>query len=574
MMPTRPAVLSAELHAAIIRWKSQDPDPRTRDQLDRLTETAETGDEASALELTEAFAGPLTFGTAGLRGKIGPGPGRMNRVVVAQAAAGLAGYLVDQGEHGSKVVIGYDARHYSDVFAHDTAEILAGAGFSPQLLPQSLPTPVLAFAIRQLGCSAGVMVTASHNPRQDNGYKVYLGDGVQIVPPADAGVAAKITEVAAGSVMDLSRSDAITVVGPELLEAYLDRAVATVADATLDSRVELVYTPLHGVGGKVVPELLERAGFGRPLVATTQAEPDPDFPTAAFPNPEEQGALEPAYAFADEHKIVLVIANDPDADRCAVAVKRVDAAPGEPARRTTARASAGWQRLTGDQLGALLGDDALRRGVSGTYAASIVSSSLLSTMAAAHRQPFAATLTGFKWIARVPGLVYGYEEALGYCCDPAAVTDKDGMTALLRVVAIITALSADGRTLDDRLDEIDRTYGLHATNQFAVRVSNLSVISDAMARLRSQPPAALAGEPVRVVDLADGTDGLPPTDGVLLTGNSVRVVARPSGTEPKLKCYLEVRLSPPDSQDLTTARARAADTLVRLQAEMATALGV
>jgi len=558
MLPVGEPIMSPELRAAVNRWIAQDPDDRTRADLDRLVEAAEAGDRASLIELTDAFAGPLTFGTAGLRGRLGPGPGRMNRVVVGQAAAGLAAYLLEQGHANGRVVIGFDARHQSDVFARDTAEILTGAGMSALLLPAPLPTPVLAFAIKHLGCVAGVMVTASHNPREDNGYKVYLGDGVQIVSPADREISTKITAVAAGSITDLRRSDVYTTLGPEVTEAYVARASAPFAGQGERAGFSFVYTPLHGVGGAVVLDVLERSGFGRPPVAPAQAEPDPDFPTAEFPNPEEVGALDPAYAFADELGIDTVLANDPDADRCAVAVRTGD----------------GWRRLTGDQLGSLLGDDALCRGRTGTYAASIVSATQLQAMAAAHDQPYAATLTGFKWIARVPGLVYGYEEALGYCCDPAGVTDKDGITALLRVTAIATELAGSGRTILDRLDDLDRAYGVHSTDQLSVRVTDLSLIAEAMQRLRATPPTELAGEPVTVRDLAAGTDDLPATDAVLVEGSSVRVVARPSGTEPKLKCYLQVRASAIDSADLGAARAAAGARLSQVRDEMAAALGV
>ena len=558
MLPVGEPLVAPTLSAAIARWSDQDPDATTREQLVRLRSAAETGDEASLIELTDAFAGPLTFGTAGLRGRLGPGPGRMNRVVVSQAAGGLAGYLLDQGQAGGAVVIGFDARHSSDVFARDTAEILAGAGFSALLLPGPLPTPVLAFAIKHLDCVAGVMVTASHNPREDNGYKVYLGDGVQIVPPVDELIAAKIIEIAAASITDLPRSIDVTVLGPELIQAYAERAAAPFAGQGPRTGFDFVYTPLHGVGAAVVADVLARAGFAAPPVVPVQGEPDPDFPTAPFPNPEEPGALDPAYAFADELGIECVLANDPDADRCAVSIK-VDQT---------------WRRLQGDQLGSLLGEDALRRGTTGTFATSIVSATQLKTMAAAHDQPYAATLTGFKWIARAPGLAYGYEEALGYCCDPDAVTDKDGISALLRVAVLATDLAAQGQTLLDRLDEIDRRYGVHATDQLSVRVTDLGLITEAMQRIRSTPPSSLAGETVQVIDLATGSTGLPPTDGLLLEGPTVRVVARPSGTEPKLKCYLQVKVTPAESADLDTARADAHERLTRVRDEMATALGL
>ena len=556
MPEVEPRLSSHELEL-VAAWRAQDPDVATVTALDDLVLRAQAGDDDALAEVADAFSGPLTFGTAGLRGALGPGPARMNRVVVSRAAAGLAAHLVDHGHTGGKVIIGYDARYNSDVFARDTAEILAAAGFDAMIMDRSTPTPLIAFGIKHLGCVAGVVVTASHNPPQDNGYKVYLGDGSQIVPPADSEIAAAIARVAEGSVADIPRSDTYRTVGDELINAYLDRLTTLVPD---DAPRDLawVYTPLHGVGGALVEQALARTGFGPAQVVTEQAEPDPAFPTVAFPNPEEPGAIDLALARARRTDADLVVANDPDADRCAVAVADTD----------------GWRMLRGDELGALLGDDALRRGVTGTYACSIVSSSLLGRLAEAHGQPFAHTLTGFKWIGRVPGLAFGYEEALGYCCDPTAVADKDGVSALVRVLVLAAGLKAEGRTLVDRLDEIARTHGLHATDQLSVRVDDLQLITDAMARLRSAPPATLVGEPVTVTDLLADSAGLPPTDAIRLVGDSVTVVVRPSGTEPKLKCYLEARIGVAESQDLVAARTRAADLLAGLRTEMSAALGL
>jgi len=549
------ADLPAELGAAVASWTAQDPDPQTRAELERLVRARTQGDTAAAAELRDAFSGRLEFGTAGLRGRLGPGPHRMNRVTVGQAAAGLAGYLVAEGAGGGAVLVGYDARHGSERFARDSAEILTGAGFAVRLASAPLPTPVVAFGIRHLGCVAGVVVTASHNPPQDNGYKVYLGDGAQIVPPADRDISRRIEQVSRRSLADIPRAESYEMLGPELVEDYLDRVAALVApDAPRTLR--WVYTPLHGVGGAVVAGAVARAGFPPAEPVAAQAEPDPDFSTVAFPNPEEPGALDLALARAAAVGADLVVANDPDADRCAVAV---------PDAGT-------WRMLRGDELGVLLADDALRRGVRGTYACSIVSSTLLARLAAAYGQPFQATLTGFKWIARAPGLAFGYEEALGYCVDPGSVRDKDGIAALIRVLALAAELRAAGQSLLDRLDEIERRFGVHATDQLSVRVSDLGLITAAMARLRAKPPAELAGEPVEVHDLAAGWAGLPPTDGVLLVGGAVRVVARPSGTEPKLKAYLEARQAPAESQALGAARRRARATLGRLRADLAAVL--
>ena len=546
-----------ELTAAVTAWSAQDPDPDTRGELAGLLEQVDAGSTEALEHLTDAFSGRLEFGTAGLRGALGVGPNRMNRVVVAQAAAGLAAYLLDHGLGGGTVIIGHDARHKSDVFARDSAEIFAAAGFEALLVPVPTPTPVVAYGIGHFGCVAGVVVTASHNPPQDNGYKVYLGDGSQIVPPADAEIAARIEDVTRHDLANVPRRDAYTEIGDELVEAYLNRVVSLVpADAP--RALDWVYTPMHGVGGAIVAEAVRRAGFSGAEVVGEQAEPDPDFPTVGFPNPEEPGAIDLALALAEQTKADLVVANDPDADRCAIAAP-IDGA---------------WRMLRGDELGALLGDDALRRGVRGTYACSVVSSSLLAAMAGAHDQPFATTLTGFKWIGRVPGLAFGYEEAIGYCVDPQAVPDKDGISALVRVLTLAAGLRADGRTIADRLDEIATRYGVHDTDQLSVRVEDLSLIVEAMARLRADPPSTLLGQPVQVIDLAHGSDELPPTDGVLLSGSQVKVVVRPSGTEPKLKCYLEARVPLAQSVDLASDRRRARAMLVELRSEMSQALGL
>ncbi len=537
-------------------WRDQDIDPDTVAQLDTLIAHAEAGDQAARAELEAAFAGPLQFGTAGLRGPMGPGPARMNRVVVSQAAAGFGHWLVDNGCEGGRVLVSYDARFKSADMARDTAEILAAQGFEVLLTERATPTPVVPFGIGRLGCVAGVVVTASHNPPQDNGYKVYLGDGSQIVPPTDAEIADRIAEVAEQPVRTLPRSGEYTLVGDDLVQAYVEHAASLPAPGT-PREVSWLYTAMHGVGARVLEAAAARAGFPDPYVVAAQHDPDPAFPTVAFPNPEEPGAIDLALDLARAHGVDVVVANDPDADRCAAAAV-ID---GE------------WRMLTGDELGALLADDALRRGVTGVYACSIVSSTLLSAMAERHGQPFEATLTGFKWIGRVPGLAFGYEEAIGYCTDPESVPDKDGMTTALRLLTLTAGLRAEGLTLADRLDEIARTYGLHSTAQLSVRVADLSLISDAMARLRAAPPQVLLGEQVDVADLAAGGD-LPPTDAVELGGDTLGVVVRPSGTEPKLKCYLEVRSTAAESQDVRATRQLHAQRLAALKQEMAVALGL
>ncbi|HJY25967.1 MAG TPA: phospho-sugar mutase [Actinomycetes bacterium] len=532
-------------------WLAEDPDPDTRAELEALI----VADNRA--ELAERFAGRLEFGTAGLRGALGAGPMRMNRVVVIRAAAGVAAYVNSRG--GRAVVVGFDARHNSDVFARDTAAVLVGAGLRALVLPRPLPTPVLAYAIRHLGCDAGIMVTASHNPPQDNGYKVYLGDGAQIAPPTDAEISAAIDAV--GPLATVPRVDGWDTLDESVLEAYLDR-VAGLVPPTAPRELTMVYTPLHGVGGEVLVDALQRAGFAAPRVVPVQAEPDPNFPTVSFPNPEEPGALDLALEAAVIQDADLVLANDPDADRCAVAVPLPD--------------GSGWRMLTGDEVGALLGAWLLRTTVSsGTLAASIVSSSLLSTMAQRHDVDFAETLTGFKWLSRVEGLRYAYEEALGYCVDPAAVRDKDGISAATRIAEMAAALKADGRTLLDLLDDLAREYGLYATSALSLRVTDLAEIDAAMARLRATPPTSLGALTVTSVDdLALGSDDLPPTEGLRYRlAPHGRVVVRPSGTEPKLKSYLEVVLPVAPDDDLVALRAQATDRLSAISADLAAALG-
>ncbi|WP_449341879.1 phospho-sugar mutase, partial [Streptomyces aurantiogriseus] len=508
-------------------------------------------------ELAARFSGTLQFGTAGLRGELGAGPMRMNRAVVIRAAAGLAAYLKAKGEQNGLVVIGYDARHKSAEFAQDTASVMTGAGLRAAVLPRPLPTPVLAFAIRHLGAVAGVEVTASHNPPRDNGYKVYLGDGSQIVPPADAEIAAEIAAVR--SLDDVPRpTTGWELLDESVLEAYLARTDAVLAEGSPRS-ARTVYTAMHGVGKDVLLAAFARAGFPEPALVAEQAEPDPDFPTVAFPNPEEPGAMDLAFAKARETDPDLIIANDPDADRCAVAVKD----GGE------------WRMLRGDEVGALLAAHLVRRGARGTFAESIVSSSLLGRIAEKAGLPYEETLTGFKWIARVDGLRYGYEEALGYCVDPEGVRDKDGITAALLITELASELKEQGRTLLDLLDDLAVEHGLHATDQLSVRVEDLSVIARAMQKLREQPPTELAGLAViGAEDLTRGTDKLPPTDGLRYTLDGARVIVRPSGTEPKLKCYLEVAVPVASRDGLPAARAKAAELLTALRRDLAAAAGI
>ena len=536
-------------------WLAEDPDPATAAELAALLERVEAGDSGAAAELADAFDGTLQFGTAGLRGRLGPGSNRMNRVVVARAAAGLAAYLVANG--GGSVVIGYDARRNSDVFARDTAAIMAGAGLSAMVLPAALPTPVLAFAVRHLGCAAGVMVTASHNPPEDNGYKVYLADGSQIVPPADADISTCIGAV--GALNSVPRSEEYRILDDSLLDAYVARAVALLGAGPRE--VSAVYTAMHGVGGEVFMRAVEQAGFGAPAKVAAQFAPDGRFPTVSFPNPEEPGAMDLSLADARATSADVIIANDPDADRCAAGI----------------RYGGDYRMLTGDEVGALLAWWIAERGrrdgkpATGVYAQSIVSGTLLERIAADAGLGYATTLTGFKWISKVPGLRFGYEEALGYCCDPSAVKDKDGITASLLMLEMVAALKAEDRGPQDILDDLARKFGLYATSQLSVRVSDVSLISDAMARLREHPPVSLGGRDVAAMDdLEQGVDGLPPTDGLRFTLPDARVIVRPSGTEPKLKCYLQVIV--PVRGEMAEARAIADSELEALRADVAATL--
>jgi phosphomannomutase len=544
-----------DLAANARAWIAQDPDPVTRTELAALLAAAEAGDAPSATELAERFAGRLEFGTAGLRGELGAGPMRMNRVLVAQAAAGLAAFLLGRERTvagiGPSVVIGYDGRHNSRVFAHDTAELMQGAGVQAMLMPRALPTPVLAFSVRHLGASAGVMVTASHNPARDNGYKVYLGGadgGSQIVPPADAEIAAEIERIAAGSIAALPRSTEFGATPEAAVTEYIRR---TAALSTGPSRLKVVYTAMHGVGWETAAAVFDAAGFAPPVTVDAQLHPDPDFPTVAFPNPEEPGAMDLAFETARSVGAELVIANDPDADRLAVGVP-------------DAGADGGWRRLSGNEVGWLLGWQAARRVVAAAsdqhataLACSLVSSPALGAIARHYRLDFVETLTGFKWISRVGGLAFGYEEALGYLVDPDKVRDKDGISAAVEVIGLFTELAAARTTLDQHLVEFAESFGGYASSQISIRVSDLAQIGQTMARLRAQLPAQLGGIRVeRIDDFAEGFDHFPPSDLLRfhLEGGG-RVIVRPSGTEPKLKCYLDTVSQEGDG----AARLRAAE---------------
>jgi phosphomannomutase len=546
--------MDAALRGRVERWIADDPDPEAREDLRALLA------RGAEDELRTRFAHRLSFGTAGLRGRLGAGPSRMNLATVRRASAGLARYLLDAvpGAADTGVVVGHDARHGSARFAAEAAAVFSGAGLRTRRLPPLAPTPLLAFAVRHLGCAAGVMVTASHNPAHDNGYKVYLGDGAQISPPADVEIAAAFDAV--GPLAEVPHGDGGEQLGEEVARAYLDAIVAALP-ATDARELRIVYTPLHGVGAPLCMEALSRAGFAAPHVVAEQAAPDPDFPTAPRPNPEEAGVLDLAIAAAEGSDADVVLANDPDADRLAVAIPE----------------GGGWRRLHGDETGALLADFLLEhatRPAGALLVTTVASSTLLARMAAATGARFVETLTGFKWIMRAVAenpdrrLLLGYEEALGYAVSDV-VRDKDGISAAVVVAQLAAQEKRARRTLADRLDEIASRYGRHATEPVTIELEGADGAARReriMAGLRADPPRTLLGRRVTAVDdLREGARGLPPSDVLVLRADGARVVIRPSGTEPKLKAYLEVVVDGPD-------KAAAAVALGRLREEVAAAL--
>lgn len=526
---------TTELVAAAQAWLTQDPDPVTQAEATALLDRVAAAEPGAVEQLSEQFGQRLGFGTAGLRGALGAGPNRMNRVLVGQAAAGLAHYLLGRTAPGAQlVVIGYDGRVNSEVFAHDSAAICAGLGLRAVLLPRALPTPVLAFAVRHLQAAAGIMVTASHNPPQDNGYKVYLGGddhGSQIVPPADAQIAASIQNVAeTTSFAELPRGDFETA-DESVLDAYVAATAKLLQPGAV--RPRFVYTAMHGVGYETFMRVLNAAGYPRPEAVPEQRDPDGAFPTVAFPNPEEPGALDLSFALATREGVDLIVAHDPDADRLAVAIPEGN----------------GWRRLSGNEVGLLLGwrsaalaGRAAGDGApTGTLACSLVSSPGLRAIAEHFDLDFVETLTGFKWISRVPGLVFGFEEALGYLVNPSDVRDKDGISAAAAFLSQASAFASTGSNIAAQLDELVATIGCFASAQVSVRVSELSAIADTMTRLRTHPPTEIGGMRVdHIDDLSDGYAELPPSDVLRMwMADGSRVIVRPSGTEPKLKVYID-----------------------------------
>ena len=561
--------IDSDLTSRVQSWIEQDPDAVTKSQLTELFDAAQS-DQVALLELQDAFVAPLEFGTAGLRGALGAGPNRMNRVTVLQAASGLARYLVQQGFSNQKVVIGFDARYNSDVFAADTARVMSGAGLEPIVFSHVVPTPVLAFAIRHLDACAGVMVTASHNPPQDNGYKVYLGDGRQIVSPVDEQISKLIKTVT--DVREISLGTTGTQVSDDVVQTYtsLTSQLITSGPTTEAQRksVTSVYTAMHGVGWKTLQSVFGTAGFVEPIAALAQRDPDPAFPTVAFPNPEEPGALDIAIELAKQYSVDVLLANDPDADRFAAAIPDNDSE---------------WITLRGDQIGSLLGWWIIERAkltgtkISGTLASSIVSSMLLQSIASSAGLAYESTLTGFKWVSRVNNLTFGYEEALGYCVDSNNVSDKDGISAAAMFMEMLAHLKSQDKTIWQVLDELALSHGLHATDQVSVRVTSLDQVALTMAGIRNTPPTKFGGLQVRSIDdLAKGLGNLPKTDAVIfhLSGNDqiqkARVIVRPSGTEPKIKCYLEVVVS---GEDLGIAQQTADNELKRLAADAGPLIG-
>ena len=523
-------------------WLNQDPDQETRAELEQLLSQAKSGNAEAQAELTNRFDGRLQFGTAGLRGRLQAGSMGMNRVLVAQAAGGLAAYLKDYDKTPS-IVIGYDGRKNSDVFARDTAEIMAGAGIKAYLLPRKLPTPVLAYAIQYFDATAGVMVTASHNPPEDNGYKVYLGKengGGQIVSPADKDIAALIDKVAAGNIADLPRSQDFTILNDEIVDAYIAKTASLAKEPKAD--INYVYTAMHGVGYEVLSKTLAKAGLPQPHVVAEQVWPDGTFPTVNFPTPEEKGALDLAIKVAKENNAEFIIANDPDADRLAVAVPD---------------AQGNWKPLHGNVIGCYLGWYLAKQyhaqGKKGVLACSLVSSPALAEIAKKYGFDSEETLTGFKYIGKVNGLLFGFEEALGYLVDPDKVRDKDGISAAIVFLDLVRSLKKEGKTLADYAADFTKEFGAYVSGQISIRVSDLSEIGKLMSALRNNPPAEVGG--FKVATFLDHTKTDRQSDIlVFVLENGSRLIARPSGTEPKIKFYLDARGTDPKNADEVLAQ--------------------
>ncbi|WP_373767487.1 phospho-sugar mutase [Glaesserella sp.] len=518
-------------------WLNQDPDTETRAELEQLIQQAKAGVTKAQAELASRFDGRLQFGTAGLRGRLQAGSMGMNRVLVAQAAGGLAEFLKGYDKEPS-IVLGYDGRKNSDVFARDTAEIMAGAGIKTYLLPRKLPTPVLAYAIKYFDTTAGVMVTASHNPPEDNGYKVYLGKangGGQIVSPADQEIAACIDKVAQGNVKDLPRSQNYIVLDDEIVDAYIAKTASLAKEPQVD--INYVYTAMHGVGYEVLSKTLAKAGLPQPSIVAEQVWPDGTFPTVNFPNPEEKGALDLAIKVAKERNAEFIIANDPDADRLAVAVPD---------------AQGNWKALHGNVIGCFLGWYLAKQyhaqGKKGVLACSLVSSPALAEIAKRYGFESEETLTGFKYIGKVNGLLFGFEEAIGFLVDPDKVRDKDGISAAIMFLDLVRSLKKQGKTLADYADDFTKEFGAYVSGQISIRVDDLSAIGKLMTVLRTNPPSEVGG--FKVATFLDHTKTDRQSDIlVFILENGSRLIARPSGTEPKIKFYLDARGTDPKNAE-------------------------
>ncbi len=522
-------------------WHDQDPDAQTQAELGALLESHAAGNLEAAATLSELFGGRLAFGTAGIRGPLQPGPRGMNRVVIGQTTAGLAQYLLEHRSTESgkalRVVVGCDARTNSDIFAEDTAAIMAGYGLEAIVLPEKLPTPVLAFAVRYLNADAGVMVTASHNPPRDNGYKVYLGgadEGSQIIPPIDSDIEKLIANVARSiRWADIPRSPEAVIPAPEdIVAQYVAATVASVApEAPHDPPLSVVYTAMHGVGAGTFFKTVEAAGFPSVHPVTEQTEPDAAFPTVAFPNPEEHGALDLSIATAKKHDAALIIAHDPDADRLALALPR----------------DGDYIPLTGNQVGAILGWHCAKRahknGATGMLANSLVSSPVLGKIANHFGLGHEETLTGFKYVSRVPHLIFGFEEALGYLVTPDVVRDKDGVSAGLMALEIAYSLAAEEKTLWDYLATIEEAVGGFASSQITIKLGDQGNNTPLAEQLRSTQPGAFGTRAItQVDDFLQGVGNFPREDILrYYLEDGSRVIIRPSGTEPKLKIYLDTQ---------------------------------
>ena len=509
----------------VAAWLAMDPDEDDRATIEELIR------QENDAEIHRRFDQPLTFGTAGLRGPEMAGPAGMNRCSVRRATQGVVAWLEEIGVDASRgVVVGRDARRGSEAFNDEVVGVLLGAGVKVYEMPRALPTPLTAYALGELGAAAAIMITASHNPPSDNGFKLYGPDGSQITAPHDSHVE-RLANAASRATIGDRRSPLHLVIDEEMLESYRAHMLARFAVSSSDLRI--TYTPLYGVGGEFMSELFARAGYAHVAVVGEQFHPDPRFPGLPFPNPEEPGVLDAAIAVAQATDSTLLLANDPDADRLGAAVRRSDGS---------------WRVLRGDEIGWLLGDVALSGArPDDVVATTIVSSTMLEKMAARAGVHYVTTLTGFKWIAKAAPrgrLAFGYEEALGYAVDPC-VGDKDGLSAALALARLAHECSRDGCSLSDRLDELETRFGVHAGAQLSLRVDPPAAreqLGAIMHRVRTTPPATLGGVVVsQVIDLEAGVNGLSPSEGLIWhLGGTGRVVVRPSGTEPKLKAYIEV----------------------------------